>query len=57
MALDLKSVVRNQVASRTSRALKGGLTKVAGNILGSALGSSSSTNAPFIGFGGLVHLQ
>ena len=52
MALDLKSVVRNQVASRTSRALKGGLTKVAGNILGSALGSSSPTNTPFIGFGG-----
>ena len=52
MALDLKSVVRNQVASRTSRALKGGLTKVAGNILGSALGSASPTNAPFIGFGG-----
>ena len=52
MALDLKSVARNQFASRTSRALKGGLTKVAGNILGSALGSSSPTNTPFIGFGG-----
>ena len=52
MALDLKSVVRNQVASRTSRGLKAGLTKVAGNILGSALGSASPTNSPFIGFGG-----
>ena len=52
MALDLKSVVRNQVASRTSRGLKAGLTKVAGNILGSALGSASPTNAPFIGAGG-----
>ena len=52
MALDLKSVARNQFASRTSRGLKAGLTKVAGNILGSALGSASPTNAPFIGFGG-----
>ena len=45
MALDLKSVVRNQVASRTSRGLKAGLTKVTGNILGSALGSASSSAA------------
>ena len=52
MALDLKSVARNQFASRTSRALKGGLTKVAGNILGSALGSASPANLPRIGFGG-----
>ena len=52
MALDLKSVVRNQVASRTSRGLKAGLTKVAGNILGSALGSASPANLPKIGFGG-----
>ena len=52
MALDLKSVVRNQVASRTSRGLKAGLTKVAGNILGSALGSASPANLPKIGYGG-----
>ena len=52
MALDLKSVARNQFASRTSRGLKAGLTKVAGNILGSALGSASPANLPRIGFGG-----
>ena len=46
MALDFKNVARNQVASRTSRGLKAGLTKVAGNILGSALGSASPANLP-----------
>ena len=51
MALDLKSVVRNQVASRTSRGLKAGLTKVAGNILGSALGSASPVNQSIIDVG------
>ena len=52
MALDFKSVARNQFSSRTSRVIQSGLKKVAGNILGSALGSTSPVNSPFIGFGG-----
>ena len=52
MALDLKSVARNQFASKANRAVQGGLRKVAGNILGSALGSTSPLNSPSIGFGG-----
>ena len=52
MALDFKSVARNQFASRTSRVIQSGLKKVVGNILGSALGSTSPVNSPRIGFGG-----
>ena len=52
MALDLKSVARNQFTSRTNQVIRSGLTKVAGNILGSALGSASPANSPRLGFGG-----
>jgi len=52
MALDLKSVARNQFTSRTNQVIRSGLTKVAGNILGSALGSVSPANSPRLGFGG-----
>jgi hypothetical protein len=48
MALDLKSVARNQFASRTSRGIQSGLTKVAGNILGSSLGSTSPVSQSII---------
>ena len=48
MALDFKNIAANQAAARTNRILRSGaLTKVAGNILGSALGSSSPVNSIF----------
>ena len=45
MALDFKSVASNQFASRSNRAVQAGLKKVSGNILGSALGTTSPSTA------------
>lgn len=51
MALNFKNIAANQAAARTNRILRSGaLTKVAGNILGSALGSSSPVNSIFSSF-------
>ena len=41
----IKSVASNQFASRSNRAVQAGLKKVSGNILGSALGSTSPSTA------------